>query len=418
MEKQWRRQQVALIVALVLALLVCFLGGCMVGLRVALARIEGGQSDGLFTNEVTHDEQYMRKLDYILTLIEQRHIDGLDYDALEDLLADAVIDATGDRWSYYLTAEEYQTYLEQFYNSYVGIGVTIQATENEQTGPFTVSAVTEGGPAEEAGVKIGDVLTAVDGTDTATLTLSQTQKLVRGTADTTVVLTVLRGDDTLQITVTRRAISVPVVQYEMLEGKLGYLQIDNFDTNCANETIAAIESLTEQGAQGLIFDLRFNPGGMKKELVEILDYLLPEGPLFHSVDYTGKTSTDYSDADFIDLPFVVLVNGDSYSAAEFFAAAIQEYEVGSVVGTRTVGKANYQQTYQLPDGSAVGISTGHYQTPKGVTLEGVGVTPDYVVELDEEAYTELYYGRLDAADDAQLQKAIEVLSGQIDTQRQ
>ncbi len=411
MEKTSTKKQVLLVVVLVAALVACFLGGWM-GAKISDS--PSGSPDGAFTNEVTHDEQYMRKLDYILTLMEYYHIDGLDYDKLEDLLADAVVDATGDRWSYYLSAEDYQKYLEQFYNSYVGIGVTIQATESTQKGPFTIAAVTEGGPAQEAGILVGDVLTAVDGTDTADLTLSETQKLVRGQENTQVNLTILRGEETLQISVTRRAISVPVVDYEMLDGELGYIKIDNFDTNCADETIAAIDDLRAQSAKGLIFDLRFNPGGMKNELVKILDYLLPEGPLFHSEDYSGKTSTDYSDANCIELPFAVLVNGESYSAAEFFAAALQEYEVGIVVGSKTCGKGNYQQTFRLPDGSALGISTGHYRTPKGVSLAGVGVTPDYPVELSDEDYLALYYDRLSHEDDEQLQKAIEELLLKID----
>ena len=407
-----------IIIAAALILVLGILSGCIFRQFPLPTQDPTEATQGAFTNEVTHDEQYMRKLDYILTLIEQRHIDGLDYDKLEDLLAQAVIDATGDRWSYYLDAESYQKYLEQFNNAYVGIGVTIQASANEQKGPFLIAAVTSGGPAEEAGLQVGDTLTAVDGNDTSALTLAETQKLVRGTEGTTVKLTILRGGQTLELTVTRRTIRIPVVSYEMLDGNIGYIKISNFDTNCAAETIAAVDDLRARKAEGIVFDLRFNPGGMKNELVKILDYLLPEGPLFRSVDYTGKESVDYSDANFVDLPFAVLVNGDSYSAAEFFAAAIQEYEAGVVIGTKTCGKANYQQTYQLPDGSAVGVSTGHYQTPKGVTLKDIGVTPDYPVEVDDETYSKIYYGQLDKADDEQLKTAVSALRERIDRKQQ
>ena len=164
-----------------------------------------------------------------------------------------------------------------------------------------------------------------------------------------------------------------------------------------------------QGATALIFDVRFNPGGYKHELVEVLDYLLPEGPLFRSVDYLGKEEVDYSDESFIDLPMAVLVNEDSYSAAEFFAVALQEYGAAVVVGTQTSGKANYQQTFRLSDGSAVAISTGHYQTPNGVTLAGVGITPDIPIPVDDETYANLYYEKVSKADDAQLQAAIAAL---------
>ena len=144
--------------------------------------------------------------------------------------------------------------------------------------------------------------------------------------------------------------------------------------------------------------------------MELLDYLLPEGPLFRSVDYKGNEDIDYSDAACVELPMAVLVNGDSYSAAEFFAVALQEYGVGTVVGTQTVGKANYQQTFVLSDGSAVAVSTGHYQTPHGVTLAGVGITPDIPVEVDDDTYLKIYSNALEKSEDAQLQAAIAALT--------
>ena len=167
--------------------------------------------------------------------------------------------------------------------------------------------------------------------------------------------------------------------------------------------------IRDRGATALIFDLRFNPGGMKDELVKVLDYLLPEGPLFRSVNYKGEEEVDYSDEDCLDMPMAVIINDDSYSAAEFFAAALQEYEAAVIVGTQTCGKANYQQTFRLSDGSAIAISTGHYQTPNGVTLDGIGVTPDIIVEVDEDTYLDLYYEKVEKADDAQLQAAINAL---------
>ena len=194
-----------------------------------------------------------------------------------------------------------------------------------------------------------------------------------------------------------------------MEGDIGYVRINNFDRNCANHTIAVIEDLMEQGAASLLFDVRNNPGGYKDELVEVLDYLLPEGPLFRMEFHDGETEVDYSDEDCVTLPMAVLVNEDSYSAAEFFAAAIQEYEAGKVVGARTCGKGYFQNTYRLSDGSAVALSSGTYYTPNNVSLANVGVTPDVEVPMDETDKIELYYDRLDPADDGQLQAAIELL---------
>jgi carboxyl-terminal processing protease len=160
--------------------------------------------------------------------------------------------------------------------------------------------------------------------------------------------------------------------------------IFNFNSNCATETVAAIENLLEQGAQKFIFDVRNNPGGYAKELVKVLDYLLPEGKLFTTVDYAGNTHTDMSDAKCLDMPMAVLVNSNSYSAAEFFAAAMAEYDAAVVVGEKTTGKGYFQSTYQLPDGSAVGLSIGKYFTPEGNSLAEVGVTPDVSVSLGKD----------------------------------
>lgn len=168
----------------------------------------------------------------------------------------------------------------------------------------------------------------------------------------------------------------------------------------------AIDALMEQGAKGLIFDVRFNPGGYTTELVKILDYLLPEGPLFRRESYDGQTSVDYSDAQCVDLPMAVLANESSYSAAEFFAAALQEYDAAVVVGEQTTGKGYYQNTFRLVDGSAVAISTGKYFTPKGESLAGVGVMPDVPVKLDQESSDALDQGILEREKDLQLQRQL------------
>ena len=270
--------------------------------------------------------------------------------------------------------------------------------------------MTHNSPAEKAGLLPGDVITAVEGSSALELGMEETKNRVRGEEETDVTLTILRGGEQKDVTITRATIEVEVVSYELLENAIGYIKINNFDSNCARDTLAAIDALREQGAQSLIFDLRFNPGGMKDELLKVLDYLLPEGPLFTSVDYLGNEYTDYSDENSLDMPMAVLVNGDSYSAAEFFAAALQEYNAATVVGTQTCGKGNYQQTFRLSDGSAVAVSTGHYKTPNGVQLTDVGVTPDIVVEVDEETYLNLYYEKVEKAEDAQLQAAISALA--------
>ncbi len=350
------------------------------------------------------------KLDQLETLIEERFIGESDTTAMEDAAAAAMIESLGDRWSYYIPAAQYSDYLDQMSNSYVGIGVTIQVTE-DQSG-FLVAKVNEGGPADQAGMQAGDRIVAVDGIDVRAMTIEDTSALVKGEENTTVDITVDRAGEEITLTVTRMLVQTPVAIAKMLEGNIGLITIVNFDKRCADETIAAIDSLLEQGARKLIFDVRYNPGGYVTELVAVLDHILPEGDLFRSVDYKGNEDVDTSDADCIEgIPMAVLVNGSSYSAAEFFAAALREYGYAVIVGEPTTGKGYFQQTYQLGDGSAVGLSVGKYFTPNGVSLAEVGgLIPDVTVTVDEETAMGIYAGTLDPALDPQIQAAIEAMN--------
>ncbi|MCI6728847.1 MAG: S41 family peptidase [Clostridiales bacterium] len=348
------------------------------------------------------------KLDQLETIIDERFIEDVDMTALEDAAADAMVTATGDRWSYYIPASQYASYVEQMQNAYVGIGVTIQPSE-EPAG-LEVVQVTAGGPAEAAGIQVFDVIVEAEGQNSSEIGMEETRNIIRGEAGTQVQLTINRQGETLEFTVTREKIDVPVATYEVLDSGYGLITISNFDSKCAHETIAAIEELMEQNVKGIVFDVRFNPGGYKHELVEVLDYILPEGPLFRSETYDGKTETDTSDAGHIEIPMAVLVNGDSYSAAEFFAAALQEYDYAIVVGEKTCGKGYFQNTITLSDGSAVALSVGKYFTPNGVSLAGVGITPDVTVEVDEDTYAAIYGRALELSEDPQLQAAISALN--------
>ena len=336
------------------------------------------------------------KLTVLEELIDQCFIGEVDKTAMEDAAAGAMIAALGDRWSYYIPADQYAAYMEQMNNAYVGIGVTITP---EEDGSIRIVEVAAGGPAEEAGIQAEDKIIGVDGQSILGMDLNDSQALIKGEENTTVAITILRGEEELTITVTRRTIQTVVAQGQLLEGNIGLVTIANFNSNCASETIAAIEELREQGAQKLIFDVRDNPGGYAAEMVKILDYLLPEGELFTTVDYTGAEHTDMSDAACLEMPMAVLVNGNSYSAAEFFAAAMAEYEAAVVVGDKTSGKGYFQSTFRLPDGSAVGLSIGKYYTPNGESLEKVGITPDVEIALGEDG------------EDAQLMAAMAALAG-------
>lgn len=347
------------------------------------------------------------KLDRLEGLIQECYIGEADEQELEDAAAVAMVKATGDRWSYYIPADEYSDHVEREENAYVGVGITIQPQEDESG--FLILMVTEGGPAQEAGIEANDLLIGVEEQDIRDMSMEEVRELIRGKEGTKVALTVMRKGEHMTLSVERRRIEETVARGEMLDDGIGLVQIFNFDERCADESIEVIERLRSEGAKKLIFDVRNNPGGFADELVELLDYLLPEGDLFRSVSYDGKEQVDTSDADFLDMPMAVLVNGDSYSAAEFFAAALQEYEAAIVVGEPTVGKGYYQNTIQLGDGSAVALSTGKYFTPKGNSLADVGVTPDVRVDVDEETASNIYYGLSTTAEDPQIQAAVNAL---------
>lgn len=348
------------------------------------------------------------KLDRLENLIQERYIGEADGEAMEDAAAAAMVKATGDRWSYYIPASQYEAHKEQSENAYVGIGITIQQAEDGSG--FLIVMVNQNGPAQEAGIQVNDLLIAVEDQDVREMTADQVRELIRGEAGTKVSLTVMRQGEHQTLAVERRRIESAVATGQMLADGIGLVKISNFDERCASESIAAIQKLQQEGAKKIIFDVRNNPGGYAEELVKLLDYLLPEGDLFRSVSYDGTEKVDTSDADCLDMPMAVLINGSSYSAAEFFAAALQEYQAATIVGEPTVGKGVYQTTISLGDGSAVALSTGKYFTPKGNSLTDVGVIPDVRVDVDEETAEKIYYGTLGYADDLQIQAAIQVLN--------
>ena len=374
---------------------------------VLVAALASGVSFWIADRQNTPEWQKLHQLE---ALLEEKFIGGTDSVALTDGAADGMVAALGDRWSYYVPASEYAAFEEQKNNAYVGVGMTIQLAE-EDTGILVIQ-VTEGGPAEEAGVLAGDLLIAVEGQDIRGWTTDAVRDVVKGEENTYVQLTFLREGEQITLSVQRRIVKTPVATGMMLEGNVGLVTIYNFDARCAEESIAAMESLFEQGAEKLVLDVRYNPGGYADELVKVLDYILPEGELFRTVNYAGQENVDMSDEKCLTgIPMAVLVNGDSYSAAEFFAAALREYGYAVVVGEQTVGKGYFQRTYELKDGSAVGLSVGKYFTPNGVSLaEAGGLTPDVEVSVTDEEAFGIYAGTLDPMADPQVLAAMEALN--------
>lgn len=342
------------------------------------------------------------KLDQLANLIDRRFIGEADMTLAEDTAAAAMVAALGDRWSYYIPAKQYAAHLQNENNEYVGIGVTIQKRQDGLG--FDIIAVEEEGPAAKAGILPGDIMTYVDATPVSQLDMTGLRKLIMGEKNTKLTVTVQRAEETLEFTLTRKAIHTEAATGQMLTEQVGYVSIANFHTGAAKETIAVIEQLLAEGAQKLVLDVRDNLGGFTDELVSLLDYLLPEGPLFKTVNYYGIEDLDYSNAACLELPMAVLINGNSYSAAEFFAAALSEYDWAVTVGEKTVGKGYYQITTRLSDGSAVNLSVGKYFTPNGVNLaEAGGLEPEIFVE-PAQSYVSIQ-------DDPQVQAAVAALTG-------
>lgn len=353
--------------------------------------------------------RHAAKFGAVLDIVSDSYIGDYDAQALTDAALDAVIEGLDDRWSYYMDAETYTAYLDYSKNQYQGIGVTIQ--KDEASGGFLIVELEPEGPAALAGVRAGEIILACDGTDVTQGEISELKALVQAAYGKRVVLTLLSdGGGTREVEVSCEVVQSIPVEGALLEDGVGYVSIENFEDGVADKVLEAIESLRAQGAECLVFDVRNNPGGKVTELCEILDYLLPQGDIFIRTDKEGREAVETSGGECLKMPMAVLVNAESYSAAEFFAAALREYEWAVVVGQATTGKGRSQVTYALADGSAVHISKYAYLTPARVDLsEAGGLVPDRSAELTEEQQLLLAAGLLEPGEDPQLQAALEEL---------
>jgi len=325
--------------------------------------------------------KYLTKFTEVLAIVEHTYIGDADADTVTDAGFRAIIAALEDRWSYYMTAEEYEAYQDHNANVYTGIGITLQSTED---GRLEILEVSEDSPAMTAGLTAGMYLTHLNGESLEGKSVSDVGAEIRIMEGEFTLTAVDGAGHAADYTLSLAKIYSSPVEYEMLEGEIGYIKLKNFDENCNDEAEKALDDLLSRGAQGLIFDVRNNGGGYVSELTKLLDRLLPEGEIFISVDGKGNEKITTSDANCVDLPMVVLVNGNSYSAAEYFAAVLHEYGVATTVGEATTGKGRSQITIPLVDGSAVHVSSRRYLTPSRIDLsEQGGIVPDIALELGE-----------------------------------
>ncbi|MBR5970148.1 MAG: S41 family peptidase [Lachnospiraceae bacterium] len=298
---------------------------------------------------------------------------------------DGLISSLGDPYAAYYTAEDRQAQLEQLSGVYYGIGAYV--TMHQDVRRVYISGVIPDSPAEAAAIRENDIIWAVDGTSTEGMETEDVVLLIRGPEGTKVTLTLLRDNEEIEITVTRGKVESPTVTHEMMEDGIGYLQIREFDDITTSQFDKAMQELYAEGMRGLVLDLRSNPGGSLKAVVEICNLLLPEGEVVYTLDKYGNRESYTSDGTHeIQIPLVVLVNGNSASASEILAGAIKDYEKGTLLGTTTYGKGIVQRIFDFDDDTGVKLTVSDYYTPKGNNIHGVGIEPDVVLEFDPDAY--------------------------------
>ncbi|MBQ2042194.1 MAG: S41 family peptidase [Firmicutes bacterium] len=382
------------------------------GVGVLFAQKLGISNSSLLTNDEYEEYQYLvktyGKLEDIKNFVDDYYYVDVDADDLVEGAYYGLVDALNDPYSEYVSAEEYEDYIGSMLGEYSGVGMSFYGNEDDV---LEVVQVYRNSPAKEAGMQPGDIILKVDGVAYSGSQSSEAASNIRGKEGTSVEITYRRDGVENTVTMVRASIQVETIAYEMLDDKIGYIQIDSFESATANDFKAALDDLTAQGAKGLVIDLRNNGGGLVDVSVKIADMLMDQGTVVYTEDQYKKKDYYTTKAGRTELPYVVLVNEYTASASEILSAGIQDNNEGVIVGTKTYGKgiiqslypsSMIQDRYSWDDGSAVKITIMQYFSPSGKTIHKVGITPDYIVELVEGDET-----------DYQLEKAIEVLKSEV-----
>ncbi len=387
-----------------------FLQGALCG-ALAILLVAGLISCGMGTYGIRlggqkHSGEIENKISGLRELIDARYLGEVDDSELEEGLYKGLISGLEDPYSVYYDEEETKKLVEATEGEYDGIGAVL--TQNMDTGIVTLVQIYEGSPAMEAGLKDDDILYKVGDMEVTGMDLTEVVSHIKGEKGTEVSLTVLRGENNEEVTVTavRNTIQAQTIEYEMKDDKIGYIAVSEFDLVTYAQYKDALTNLEGQGMKGLIVDLRNNPGGNLSTVCEMLDLMLPEGLIVYTENKEGNREEMESDEESqFHLPMVVLMNGNSASASEIYAGAIQDYGIGKIVGTQSYGKGVVQQIFDLKDGTCVKLTIAEYFTPKGRNINGTGITPDVEVEYEK--------NEEDPEADNQLDKAVEVLKEQL-----
>jgi carboxyl-terminal processing protease len=415
-KRQWLYKTIIVIVAI----------GCIIGLlassityylvtkektekfTISTSNAKSLDSDGNEVKEVVTATESMSSLSALLStfaeFIDENYIGEIDKNELINSTLKGFIEGIGDEYSEYMTAEEWEEYQADALGNYVGVGIYMRI--DDETNYTIVDSTIKETPAEEAGIKSGDLIIGVDGESTYGLTASEVSSKIKGEEGTDVTLTIYRNGETMEFTMQRQAIKVYHVSSELKEDGIGYIYLYTFDENCSTEFEKEMDSLIEQGAKKVVLDLRYNTGGLVSEALSILDLFLDKGDVelitksANGDEEITKSATDKK----YDVDLVVLVNKYSASASEILTGALKDNGVAKVVGTVTYGKGVIQNVYQLTDGSVLKLTTQEYYTPNETKINKVGITPDYEVELSDED--------IENSKDTQLEAAIKLLKGE------
>lgn len=406
-----------------------FWGGLFTGLIMSLLVVssvyvvnriqyahKSGQTVGLHTREESQEntdgesvtgeavnEDTVAKMKVIENVIDTYfYKEDVDKDAMVDGIFKGMVESLGDPYSEYYSKEELESLYQDSFGVYYGVGAYVSL--DTATGLAKVSGIIADSPAEEADLRAEDIIYKVDDVDVTGMSLQETVSLIKGDENTTVKLTLIRDGKEIEKEVTRRKVESPTVKFEMLDDGMAYIQITEFDTVTVDQFTEAMAMARGNDMKGLILDLRSNPGGNLSSVVSIAKQMLPKGLIVYTEDRDGNREEYSCDGSKeLDVPMVVLVNGNSASASEILAGAIKDYGIGTLVGTTTFGKGIVQRPIELSDGSAVKLTISSYYTPNGINIHGIGIEPDVECEFDSERYYS------DEAYDNQLEKAKEVL---------
>ena len=359
---------------------------------------EGQQANNISGEEAGQEEKqpsvaeealmsdfFVSKMELLANLVDQYYMNDISVEDMRDGAYKGLLAGLGDPYTCYYTAEEYTALLESTSGTYSGIGAVVQ--QDLRTMYITIVKPYVDGPAYNAGMLPGDIIYMVDDVDVTGMEVDNVVTMMKGPEGTVVKVTVIREGESepVELTITRATIEIESIEYEMLDRNIGYILVSSFDEPTAGQFKAAIEDLQAQGMEGLVIDLRDNPGGLLNAVVEMLDYILPKGMIVYTEDkYGNREEYRGTDKEILEMPIAVMINGNSASASEIFAAAMQDYEAATLVGTTSYGKGIVQSILPMTDGTAVKITVSRYFTPNGVCIHGAGVTPDMEVELDDE----------------------------------